>query len=211
VRFTRSIDTMLTGPWVRRLIWPVLCAAALLAFPALALSPERPLEGYAHRVWHAEDGLPEETVQAFAQTPDHFLWIGTTGGLVRFDGAQFVVFNRENTRAFHENSVFCLFTAHDGGLWIGTEGGGLVRYKNGVFRAWSAKDRLTNGYVRAVYEDTSHDVWVGTDDGFFRVRNDTVVRMDGRAGVPLSSVHAIHQDRARLLAGAGRHIHVRAR
>ena len=191
---------------MRRPIWPVFCAAtALLTAPVMALSSERPLEGYARRVWHAEDGLPEETVQAFAQTPDHFLWIGTTGGLVRFDGAQFVVFNRENTRAFHENSTFCLAAAHDGSLWIGTEGGGLVRYKNGVFRSWSAPDGLTNGYVRAVYEDTSHDVWVGTDDGLFRVRNGTVARIDGRTGVPFSSVHAIHQDRAGRLWVGGFH------
>ena len=34
-----------------------------------------------------QDGLPEETVQAFAQTKDRYLWIGTTGGLLRFDGS----------------------------------------------------------------------------------------------------------------------------
>ncbi|MGA2739080.1 MAG: two-component regulator propeller domain-containing protein [Bryobacteraceae bacterium] len=191
---------------MRRAIWPVFCAAAVfLAAPAMALSPDAPLEGYARRVWHAEDGLPEETVQAFAQTPDHFLWIGTTGGLVRFDGAQFVVFNRENTRAFRENSTFCLAVARDGSLWIGTEGGGLLRYKNGVFRSWSAADGLTNGYVRAVYEDNAHDIWAGTDDGLFRLHNDTVARIDGRAGIPFSSVHAIHQDRAGRLWVGGYH------
>ena len=57
------------------------------------------------------DGLPEQTVQAFAQTPDGFLWIGTTGGLVRFDGVHFTVFDRQNTPALHENSVFCLMVA----------------------------------------------------------------------------------------------------
>ena len=28
----------------------------------------------------AQDGLPSEVIQAFAQTPDHYLWIGTLRG-----------------------------------------------------------------------------------------------------------------------------------
>jgi len=179
--------------------------AACFASSALAVSAERPLEGYARRVWHTEDGLPEETMQAFAQTPDHFLWIGTAGGLVRFDGAQFVVFNRESTPAIHENSIFALAAADDGSLWIGTEGGGLVRYRRGVFRTWSAREGLTNGYVRAVIEDAQHDIWVGTDDGLFRVRGEAVTRVDGRNGMPAISVHAIHEDRDRTLWVGGYH------
>src|SRR5581483_2931682 len=128
------------------LAW-VLCVSAA-ANPLVA-----PLEGYARRVWHTQDGLPEETIQAFAQTRDRFLWIGTSGGLVRFDGAQFVVFDRDNTPALRESSIFCLLTARDGTLWIGTEGGGLVSYQHGRFRLWSKADGLTNGYVRVLRQD----------------------------------------------------------
>jgi len=53
---------------VRRAIWPVFCATAVfLALPAMALSPEALLEGYARRVWHAEDSLPEETHSGWAE------------------------------------------------------------------------------------------------------------------------------------------------
>ncbi len=84
---------------------------------------------YSRRLYGIANGLPEQTVQAFAQTPDHYLWVGTTGGLARFDGSHFTVFDRENTPAFLENSVFCLLAARDGSLWIGTEGSGLLRYQ----------------------------------------------------------------------------------
>lgn len=183
----------------------VITIAMLLAGALPAAAPDRPAEGFARRVWHVEDGLPEETVQALAQLPNHFLWIGTSGGLIRFDGAQFVTFNRENTPVLHENSVFCLAAAHDGALWIGTEGGGLLECRNGAFRAWSTKEGLTNGYVRAVLEDDRHDIWVGTDDGLFRVQRGVLTRIDGRNGVPLSSVHAIYQDAARRLWVGGYH------
>src|SRR5580700_12321717 len=99
-----------------------LCAFCLLLAVRLdAVSPRDLPDGYTRRVWQTQDGLPENTVQAFAQTPDHYLWIGTSGGLVRFDGAKFVVFDRENTPEIRENSIFCLAVSHDGSLWAGTD------------------------------------------------------------------------------------------
>ena len=164
----------------------------MLQLPAAA-SP-RGLSGYSLRVWHTQDGLPEETVQAFAQTPDRYLWIGTSGGLVRFDGAQFVVFDRENTPALRENSVFTLVVSSDGVLWIGTDGGGIATYQRGVFRSYSNKEGLTNPFVRAICEDRNKVVWVGTDDGLFRFSGDKLTRIDGQGGVPEIAVHAIVQD-----------------
>ena len=99
--------------------------------------------GFTRKLWQTQDGLPEQTVQSFAQTPDHYLWIGTTGGLMRFDGARFTVFDHENTPEIKENSVFALMTSRDGSLWIGTEGGGLVRYQSGKFRAYGMREGLS--------------------------------------------------------------------
>src|ERR1044071_2630132 len=59
--------------------------------------PDAP--AYSRRVWRSADGLPEDFAQSLAQTQDGYLWIGTSGGLARFDGVSFVVFNRENTPA----------------------------------------------------------------------------------------------------------------
>ena len=141
----------------------------LLVFAVCAAVRADGLDGYTRRVWQASDGLPEQTVQAFAQTPDGYLWIGTTGGLVRFDGAHFTVFDRQNTPALHENSVFCLMVSHDGALWIGTEGGGLVRYAQGQFRSWTTREGLSNDFVRALAEDAHGTIWAGTDNGLLRL------------------------------------------
>jgi len=180
-------------------------ALMITALVAIAGPSDGALTGYARRVWHVADGLPEDTVQAFAQTPDHFLWIGTTGGLVRFDGAQFLVFNRDNTPALHENSVFCLLAASNGDLWIGTEGGGVVSYHDHAFRWWSTAEGLTNGYIRALRGDSVGRVWIGTDDGLFLWQGGKIRRVDARDGVPAISVHAIYRDRRQRLWVGGFH------
>jgi ligand-binding sensor domain-containing protein len=67
--------------------------------------------GFTRKLWQTQDGLPEQTVQSFAQTTDHYLWIGTTGGLVRFDGARFAIFDHENTPELKENGIFALMAS----------------------------------------------------------------------------------------------------
>src|SRR4029453_1391128 len=63
------------------------------ASPLLALDPQRPPSRYGHDAWLSQDGLPQDFVGSITQTPDGYLWIGTLGGLVRFDGVRFTVFD----------------------------------------------------------------------------------------------------------------------
>ena len=116
-------------------------------------------------------------------------------GLVRFDGSRFRYYRRENTPALGADSVFCLTVTRDGTLWIGVEGGGLVRYRDGHFREFTALDGLSNNVVRAIFEDRDGLLWVGTDHGLFQLHGERLVRVDATNLIPELSVHAITQDR----------------
>jgi ligand-binding sensor domain-containing protein/signal transduction histidine kinase len=151
---------------------------------------------YSRRIWRSEDGLPQNKIQAITQTREGYLWIGTSGGLVRFDGVRFVVFDRSNTPALRDDSILSLCPASDGSLWIGTEGGGLVSMKADAFRNYNAGEGLTNGFVRAVAQDRAGRLWVGTDRGFFRLDGDKLLRLDARDGVPIMPVRSIYVDRS---------------
>jgi ligand-binding sensor domain-containing protein/signal transduction histidine kinase len=182
-----------------------LLSVILPSATARATAPE----GYTRKLWQTQDGLPEQTVQAFAQTADHYLWIGTTGGLLRFDGSRFKLFDHGNTPQLHENSVFALLASRDGSLWIGTEGGGLVRYRNGDLRAYGLQDGLSDNFVRALYEDRGGTIWVGTDNGLLRFASGRLVRIDNTGNIPAMAVHSIAEDHmGGLWAGGSRLIHI---
>ena len=51
--------------------------------------------GYETTHFSVMDGLPILHVTSLAQTPDGYLWIGSTDGLARFDGNRFEVIRRE--------------------------------------------------------------------------------------------------------------------
>src|SRR5574341_1027430 len=103
----------------------------------LALDPQKVITQYGHDTWQYDEGLPQSAVQAIAQTPDGYLWLGLEEGLARFDGVQFTLYHKGNTEEFIYNDVPVLLVDRVGNLWIGTDGGGLLRFKEGKFMAFT--------------------------------------------------------------------------
>ena len=131
---------------------------------ALRLDPGRSIAQYVFESWQEEDGLPQSSVTALAQTPDGFLWLATDEGLVRFDGVAFHTFDKRTEEAFRINDVVALTAGQGGVLWIGTRGGGLVRY-DGTFTRFDDANGLSSNYVTALYEDPAGVLWIGTYGG----------------------------------------------
>ncbi len=183
-----------------------------VCLPTLAAGP--PSDPLAREVQpqglaRSQDGLPQNAIRVISQTPDGYLWIGSPGGLIRFDGSRFfsVFFDRANTPTFRDDSILALCPSGDGSLWIGLEGGGLLRYRNGSFRAFGATEGLTNGFVRALYEDPGGTLWVGTDRGFFRLSKDRLERLRRTRGHPhhrhVTAISQEHDGKIWAAAGIG--------
>ena len=83
----------------------------------VAQEPPPPLAQWHHTAWTARDGLNGRPLE-LAQTPDGFLWIGTTGGLFRFDGAAVRALPAGDGDLPHV-TVSTLAAVPDGSLWIG--------------------------------------------------------------------------------------------
>ena len=130
---------------------------------------------WGHKVWSSENGLPQNSVHRILQTRDGYLWIATEGGVARFNGIQFTVFNQENAPAFTSNDTCCLAEDGSGGLWIGTSDG-LLRYAGGAFRRYTTADGLPSAVVVSL---------APTDDGFLLVlTTGGLARYDGQKFTP---------------------------
>ncbi|MBL8205455.1 MAG: hypothetical protein JNM09_14555, partial [Blastocatellia bacterium] len=105
--------------------------------------------------WTTEEGLPQNSVTAIVQTRDGYLWLGTFGGLVRFDGVRFTILNTGNTPQLKSNRITALFEDRDGSLWIGAETGEIARYRQGEFAAWTG----VGGTILSFYQERSGLIW----------------------------------------------------
>lgn len=139
-----------------------------------ALESEREVTQYAHEHWGAAEGLPHYAVMDITQGPRGYLWLATYGGLVRFDGVSFYVFNKTNTPDLDTNGIFAVETDSTGGLWIGTNGGGVLCYKDDRFKVYRKVDGLADNYINALKVDHLDRVWVGTRGGLSLIQNGTV-------------------------------------
>ncbi|MBV9612878.1 MAG: response regulator, partial [Acidobacteriaceae bacterium] len=130
-----------------------------------ALDPAKAITQYTQEVWGVDNGLPQGTVLAIAQTPEGYLWVGTEQGLARFDGVRFSVFDKQSTPELANDSISALLVDHRGVLWIGSNGGGLSRYEDGKFSTYTTRNGLSGDAVKALYEDRRGRLWIGTDGG----------------------------------------------
>src|SRR5208282_1551891 len=123
-----------------RLWWLHRAMASILFFftmiggveSAPGLDPAKQIDQYGHDVWTSQSGLIGEAVYQVLQSPDGYLWLRTSAGLVRFDGVRFVrVEPVVAGRAINEPvKAICLGTGGD--LLVRSVSRTLI-YRNGAF------------------------------------------------------------------------------
>ncbi|HYO62570.1 MAG TPA: two-component regulator propeller domain-containing protein [Pyrinomonadaceae bacterium] len=146
--------------------------SALLYFASIFWSQTTPARAepaaFLHHAWTTENGLPQNDV-TLVQTRDGYLWLATHGGLARFDGVKFTVFDTGNTPALRSNRILALCEDAAGDLWIGTQSGGLTRYSQGNFTTYTAKDGLPDESVFNLLADARGNLWASTPKGLARL------------------------------------------
>jgi signal transduction histidine kinase/ligand-binding sensor domain-containing protein len=173
---------------LRRLLFLAWLSAAGCG-TAMALSPTLTLSQYRHTTWAGKDGAPGD-IFGMAQTPDGLMWLGTSSGLMRFDGVNFEKVTELGGRVFGSESVGYLATDADGWLWIGFNGGvGCGRYRDGVFKAI----RKCNVYPYAIPDDGV--TWMVVNQHLVRVKDGEVVeKIDEKWGYTSAATDSITMD-----------------
>lgn len=117
-----------------------------------------------HTAWTKRDGAPG-TVEALAQTPDGFLWLGAGTGLFRFDGIRFELFEPPPHQALPSTNVSALCATPDSGLWVGYRFGGVSLIQRDTIRSYGERDGVPRGTVLSIVQDSAGTTWVGTTTG----------------------------------------------
>lgn len=124
--------------------------AASLAEPTQARMPPRTFQGFVIDVWLTEDGLPDNTVTAIAQSPDGYLWVGTGSGLARFDGQKFEIVDSANLPGLGDNFITHLAAEGTGRIWIHTLNSGAGYLEGGKFHPAHSTDGQPLRYITAL-------------------------------------------------------------
>lgn len=151
---------------------------------------------YTARTWQSDEGLPNNYVRAIVQTPDGYLWVGTSAGLARFDGLRFTAFTPQNTPPLQSANITALCVDREGTLWIGTYGGGLVCLKGGAFFHFGLTNGLAGDQLTALYGSRDGSLWIGTTSGLSQYKDNRFSNYTHKEGLLSDFVRSLCEDRS---------------
>ena len=134
----------------------------------------------AFTVLSVKDGLVNSAVSGIVQDSKGFIWFATQGGLCRYDGSEFKVFENEpfNDNSLAANLIQTLYLDTGDVLWIGTYNG-LDRFDIATekFTLYTydpaIDDSLSNDLVITISRDARGALWAGTLNGLNRLDENT--------------------------------------
>ncbi|PYQ61498.1 MAG: hypothetical protein DMF53_15015 [Acidobacteria bacterium] len=155
----------------------------LAAAPALAAGsskvPTIPAGRPSFRFFGSEQGLPQNTPQAFALDTRGFLWTGTQDGAAVYNGRFWKTVDMPNRE--ESNSIHDILAGADGSIWFATSIG-LARLHDGQWTLFRQGAGLPSSRIFSLAEERDGArtvIWAGTDKG--------LAQWNGRAWTALSS------------------------
>ena len=143
--------------------------ALLLLIPGIATAERLPVKAY-----DTTDGLGSDFVESIVADRTGFLWFCTRDGLSRFDGHSFVTYRMEH--GLPDPTINDLVHTRDGEYWVATNGGGVCLFHPGrqddadpLFTVYPVGETRPTNRVNELFEDSTGQLWAGTDAGLFRL------------------------------------------
>ena len=130
--------------------------------------------------WNMQSGLPQNSVRVVFQASNGYLWVGTDDGLARFDGLQFQIFDLTNTPELRSARILALGESGDGTIWIGTDGSGMLWYRDHKFLR-TPHTHLDNHSIRDFEYLGGETMVVGTNRGVYECTPRRTRRMGDRS------------------------------
>ena len=122
------------------------------------------------RHYSVSDGLPFILVSAIHQNANGELWIGGYGGLCRYDGIEFK--NYGKAQGLSGYWINAIQSGHESDLWIATNNG--LNSIRGEQILTPFPQILNKRITSLAYQKTEKSLYVGTESGIYRVKEDTI-------------------------------------
>ncbi|MCC6166406.1 MAG: hypothetical protein IT329_04185 [Caldilineaceae bacterium] len=143
-------------------------------------------DGAAWTSYTTADGLAGSPIQAIVADDQNRTWIGTQAGLSIWTGSAF--FNLTTDNGLPNNDITALLADGDV-IWIGTRGGGLLRFQDNQLQVFNRSNiALPGDQVTALAQTGDGVLWIGTDQGLARFMDNAVEPVEPLAATPIAAL-----------------------
>ncbi len=160
------------------------------------------------RAFKLDDWGIGDRVNAIWHSDNNIVWFATFDhGLVSLQLSDSLTLSKPKIYSTRQglaiNQVRSLWQDHENTLWIGTNGGGLCKFRGLMFANFTTASGLSQNIISALFEDSDQNIWIGThDEGLCRFDGQAFQYFNEKNGLPSNQVRVIHEDdRERLWIG----------
>lgn len=139
-------------------------------------------ERWFYRSWTTEDGLPDNTISGIAQSKDGYLWVGTKGGLRRFNGADFAEIPLQRIPNLPSRAIREMHLDQGNRLWLSLERGPLLSLGEDASQLFTCEDGLPNSLIMGLTDDADRCLWIAYPFELFELRDGKISKLGRERG-----------------------------
>jgi signal transduction histidine kinase/ligand-binding sensor domain-containing protein len=128
------------------------------------------------------------------QSSEGYLWLTTSNGVLRFDGVRFQSVAEATLGAARDSEIDSVFPSSSGGLWLTTEGAGLLFWKDGRLTEFRDRRCTPTRKMGKLVEDRDGSLWVQGAGGLFHLRGLVCEAVGPEQGYPGGFAAGLFQD-----------------
>lgn len=127
---------------------------------------------YSFIPYSTSEGLPQSQVSSLVQDDIGYLWVGTLGGLAKFNGGEFITYSSENGLL---NNRISFLTIIDKQLWVGHEGG-VSCLEGDKFISWKISDNNKVSNVKSIVK-FNKEIYIASHLGLYKISGKKVEKV----------------------------------
>jgi len=162
---------------------------------ARATDPTEQIAELNHRQWTTREQAPAE-IGMMAQTGDGFLWLASSNGLIRFDGAHFQRFAMPDGSEPMNGDISAVFHPVGNDLWVGLRFGGAYLIHDGRLSHYGEEEGLPPHSVIEFAQQDDGTMWVQTTVGLYRLKEGRWIAVKLGAEAPEGVGWSVYVDRS---------------
>ncbi|MCM1334409.1 MAG: HD domain-containing protein [Bacteroides sp.] len=182
---------------LKKALFSFFVTIAVSAIPSLSASAQE--LPYVSTVFNERNGLPTGEANDILQTSEGYIWVGSYGGLIRYDGTDFLNFSTEGI--LPSSSVRMLYEDSIGRLWIGTNDAGVFVYEDNAISQPEGQPKDTFLCVRGFAEDEDGTIYACSNSGIAEIDGGVMTVYD-ISGISGQTIYSLGVDRLGRVWGA---------